>query len=451
MFEKAVIASDHLVGNLYFSLDTLPIIAGQLEPASLRLIAGTQAGMVYSEMCRLMHSESEKLSAGALEAGLKRQNFDFKWMTDLQTRLVPEPLHNLYGYVEEINNAANLVSVQAACNEAIQAAKADDAKAEALTAALMTSLTGIGKAGNHVQPITAATKAIRERLQAIESGTMVWGALTGFDALDKLMRLVDSELILIAGRPSQGKTQLALQILIYVANTLKAAEEPGKVLIFSTEMNKDDLFLRAACSFARVNSDRLSTRQADKDEWSRIYKALDFLDTLPIEVDDTPGLSAEKAYYRTVMANAQAPVRLVMTDHTELYTLDSHYNRDGETSRISNILKSFKSTARTVKTPWLNCHQLGRDVDDRANKQPMLSDLKYSGEQHGDKILFVHRPEYYLKRNMSCECDPQDAEKTAVITLAKNRNGPIGIEKLEFIEKYARFGNRNTERRSLEY
>lgn len=449
--QRAVIAADHLVGNLYFALDTLPLVAGQLDPASFRLIANPQAGMIYSEMCRLMVSQSEQLSAGALEAGLKLQGFDFKWLTDLQARIMPEPLPNLYNYAGEINNAVDLRNLQKFCAETIDNAKKEGAKADTLTAGLMGNLSGVNKNNTQVQPVTAATSAIRERLNAIRSGMMQWGALTGFDELDVLMRLVDSELVIFGGRPSQGKTQLALQIVINRAAQIKEAGEDGQVLIFSTEMSKEDLFFRIACSMAGVNSDRISRNQADDDEWDRIYQKLDYLDTLPIEVDDTPGISAEKVYYRAVMTHAKKPVRLVMTDHTELYTIDDFYNKDGETARISKILMSFKSTARTIKAPWIDCHQLGRDVDTRANKQPMMADMKYAGEQHADKIAFIHRPEYYLKRNVPCDCEPGDMEGIAICTLAKNRNGPIGQIRLGFTEKYARFTNRNVERVRLEY
>lgn len=139
------------------------------------------------------------------------------------------------------------------------------------------------------------------------------------------------------------------------------------------------------------------------------------------------------------MANAQNPVRLVMSDHTELYNIAN--SREGETTRVSNIVMAFKGIARTIKAPWIDLHQLGRDVDDRPDKQPMLSDLKYAGEAHADKILFIHRPEYYLKRNIACQCDAADREGVAITTLAKNRNGPVGRVRLAFIEKYAKFGN----------
>jgi len=288
-----------------------------------------------------------------------------------------------------------------------------------------------------VQPVTAATDSIRKRLEKVRSGEASWGAQTGFIDLDRLMRLVDSELLLIAGRPSMGKTQLGLQIAINRAQSLLTDNERGQVLIFSSEMSKDELFLRGACSFAGVNSDRIVTNQAKAEEWQAVDEALSFFDMLPISVDDTPGAYTDQVYFRSVMANAQKPVRLILADHTELFNTKA----ESETLRVSNIVRSFKGVARVVNAPFVDLHQLGRDVDDRSDKQPMLSDLKYAGEAHADKVIFIHRPEYYLKRNIACQCDVADREGVAITTLAKNRNGPVGRVRLAFIEKYAKFGN----------
>lgn len=435
--DRAIISAEHLVGNLWFNLDALPLIAGRLEPESMRLVAGSQAAMAYSEMCRLLRSESEKLSAGALESGLKSQGFDFDWLAKLQSRVLPESTESLYGYIDEVNNAADLRSLQVHCLGAIEGAKADDAKADALTAQLMEQLSNVNKSAATVQPVQAATDSIRKRLEKVRSGEASWGAHTGFVDLDRLMRLVDSELLLIAGRPSMGKTQLGLQIAINRAQSLLTDNERGQVLIFSSEMSKDELFLRGACSFAGVNSDRIVTNQAKEEEWRAVDEALSFFDMLPISIDDTPGAYTDQVYFRSVMANAQKPVRLILADHTELFNTKA----ESETLRVSNIVRSFKGVARVVNAPFIDLHQLGRDVDDRTDKQPMLSDLKYAGEAHADKVIFIHRPEYYLKRNIACQCDAADREGVAITTLAKNRNGPVGRVRLAFIEKYAKFGN----------
>lgn len=440
---RSQIAAEHLIGNLWFNLDALPLIAGRLEPDSMRLVAGAQASMAYSEMCRLLRSESERLSAGSLEAGLKAQGFDFEWLGKLQSRVMPESVGNLYAYIDEINNAADLRGLQLHCYDAIKGSQDDGAKADQLTARLMENLSNVNRSAATVQPVTAATASIRHRLDRVRSGEATWGALTGFIDLDRLMRLVDSELVLIAGRPSMGKTQAGLQIAINRAQQLMTDEERGQVLLFSAEMSKDELFLRGACSYAGVNSDRIVTNAADKEEWALVYSALDYFDMLPIVVDDTPGITTEQVYFRAVMTNAQKPVRLLLGDHTELFNTTGH---ESETLRVSNIVRSFKGVARVINAPFIGLHQLGREVEDRSDKQPMLSDLKYAGEAHADKALLVHRPEYYLKRNIACQCDAADREGVAILTLAKNRNGPVGRVRLAFIEKYARFGN--LERRS---
>lgn len=443
--ERALIAADHLVGNLWYNMDILPLIVGKLEPETMRAVIGGPAAMAYSEMCRLMTSDTERLSAGALDAGLRLLKFDFDWIRKLQARIMVESPENLDSYVQTINNAADLRNLQMYCSDALDNSKDEDARAEVLTAELMTKLTKVNKSANTVVHVSESTAHIRERLASIREGKITWGALTGFKDLDKLMRLVDSELIIIAGRPSQGKTALGFQMIVNRAHNLKTDNEDGQVVIFSAEMNRDELFLRGACTLGKVNLDRVVTNKATMQESKALDDALDYLDTLPIRVDDTPALTVEQIYYRTAMLNASKSVRLVLADHTELFSAKA----ESETLRVNSITRGFKGVAKTLNTPFIDLHQLGRSVDERADKQPVLSDLKYAGEADGDKILFIHRPEYYLKRGDTCSCDISDAEGVAILTLAKNRNGPVGRVRAAFIEKYAMFGDLETTRVQL--
>lgn len=438
VWERSTIAAEHLVGNLWFNLDALPLVAGKLEPDSMRSVIGGPAAMAYSEMCRLMRSDSERLSAGALEASLRAQKFDFDWLAKLQSRVLPESIDRLDSYAETINNAADLRNLQLHCADTLDQSKQEDARADVLTGKLLTSLSSVNRSANTVEAVSSINVRVRERLAAIREGRITWGASTGFRDLDKLMRLVNSELLLIAARPSQGKTSLAMQIAINRAQALLSSGEDGQIIIFSAEMSKDELMTRAACTVGRVNYDRITTRMATNDEWDAVEAAQNFLDLLPIYIDDASGPTVDQVYYRTAMLNAQKPVVLMVTDHTELFS--SNTRAEGETIRISQIVRGFKGIAKTLNLPAINLHQLGRDVDDRPDKQPVLSDLKYAGEADADKILFIHRPEYYIKRGDTCRCDDADKEGVAILTLAKNRNGPVGRQRLVFVEKYAMFG-----------
>lgn len=441
-YEDSKTAADHLVGNLWFNLDALPLIVGQLEPDTMRATIGGPAAIAYSEMCRLMRSQSEQLSAGALESGLKRLQFDFNWLAEIQARVLPESTEKLVGYTTAINNAADLRLLQEHCNSTLQQSQSDDASAEALTADLMAKMATVRKSAAKVNHVSVAVGSTRQKLSDIRSGKMTWGALTGFADLDKLMRLVNSELVMVAGRPSQGKTQLALQIAINRAQSLLQADERGQVVIYSAEMSEDELIMRGACTIAGVNHERVTMNAAEKDEWDRLDHALSFIEMLPLMIDDTPSPTVEQVYYRTAMLNAQTRVRLVLADHTELFAAKA----DSEVLRIDNIVKGFKGIAKTLDLPLIDIHQLGRDVETRADKQPMLSDLKYAGEAHADKVLLIHRPEYYISRGVNCVCNPEDEEGVAIITLAKNRNGAVGRTRLAFIEKYAKFGDLHRER-----
>lgn len=443
-YEDAMTAADHLIGNLWFNLDALPLIAGQLEPDTMRSTIGGPASMAYSEMCRLMQSQSEQLSAGTLESGLNKLSFDKDWLGQIQARVLPESTDKLFGYAAMINNAADLRILQEHCNSTLKGSQGDTANAEALTAELMSKMATVRKSAAKVNHVSVGVKSTRTKLQDIRSGKSVWGALTGFADLDRIMRLVDSELIMFAGRPSQGKTQLALQVAFNRAQSLLSTGD-GQVVVYSAEMSEDELIMRGACTVAGVNLERVTTNSADSSEWDKIESALSFIEMLPLMIDDTPSTTVDQVYYRTAMLNAQKRVKLVVADHTELFTAKA----DSETLRVDSIVKGFKGIAKTLDVPFIDIHQLGRDVENRADKQPMLSDMKYAGEAHADKVALIHRPEYYISRGVNCVCDVGDEEGVAIITLAKNRNGPVGRTRLAFVEKYAKFGDLHRERKEL--
>lgn len=429
-------AADHLVGNLWFNMDALPLIAGRLETDTMRVAVGGPAAVVYSEMCRILRDPALALSAGSLEIGLREQGFDMRWLDKLQSRVLPEAPETLYSYVDVINNAAAVRHLQQVCGEALEAAKGEDAQAELLTANLMATLSSAKRAKVSSATMQTTISEVRERFQRIKAGTMIWGASTGFATMDKLVRLVNSELVVVAARPSAGKTQIALQICVNRAQQLLMDNDPGQVVIYSAEMSRTELVQRLCCTLGKVNYDRITTNVAQADEWERVEQAMAFLEMLPIEIDDTSGPTVEQVYYRTAMLNAQKPVRLAMSDHTELFSTGK---AESETLRVGGITRGFKGIAKTLDIPWINIHQLGREVDDRADKQPQLRDLRYAGEADADRVLFLHRPSYYLKRGIPCECAPEDEDGIAIFSQAKNRNGPIGRFRLAFVEKYALF------------
>lgn len=438
-------AADHLIGNLYFRLDALPMVAGVLHPDDM---PETPAKTIYREMCRLYLSPELHLSAGALESALRAVDFDFGYLSQLQTRILPEGTESLREYVDSINRYADKRDMMARLHHSLQALQ-DGAEAEQAIPELMQQLVSVNRGSKQQGRYIADVMAdVRGQIERWQRGETVAGYSSGFADLDRIYRLIPGELSLCAGRPSMGKTALAMQI---VENVARIA--PHKtVLVFSAEMTDSSLALRMAGASASVNTHRVNNGLADTEEYKRILDATTKFDSLPIWIDDSSSISTEQMYYRAAMMNAQKPVSLVVFDFVELGADEPKKRGDGEEQRISLIARGLKAIAKNLKVPVLALSQLNRSVDSRSDKLPVLSDLRYSGmlEQVSDVVLFVMRPEYYLKRNQDCFLEHEEhREGVAYLTVAKNRNGPVGRVNLSFVERYTRFGN--LERHNLNY
>ncbi len=280
--------------------------------------------------------------------------------------------------------------------------------------------------------------AIVERLY--EKKEMVTGLATGFLDLDeRTSGFQQSDLIIIAGRPSMGKTAFCLNIAAY------AAIEKGKsVAIFSLEMSKEQLVLRMLGSESRVDAHKLRTGHLSERDWTPLSTAAGKLADAPIFIDDTAAISVLETRAKARRLKADQGLDLVIVDYLQLMR-----GRGDEGSReqeISNISRSLKALAKELQVPVIALSQLNRAVETRPGKEkrPMLADLRESGaiEQDADVILFIYRDEVYNK----CEC-PYDGEclcgqrGKAEVIIGKQRNGPIGKVDLTFVNRYTRFEN----------
>lgn len=334
-----VTMAEHLVGNLWFSLDAIPLIAGRLEPETLRLVAGGQVAQAYSEMCRLLRSESEQLSAGALESGLRKQGFDFDWLARLQGRISAESIDTLLSYVAEINNAADLRKIQMICGNASRQAQQTDARADEVASELLKNLAEANKSASNVEHISVGVRRVREQIQRMRDGTALMGARTGFAMLDHLFRMTDGDLIIVGGRPSQGKTSLWRQIFVSRAKQIVSDGDDGQVVMFSSDDTADKLILAMACCEANVDSTRIKRGIASAEEYERVEDAHSLIESLPICIDDTSSPAIESIYYRCAMMNAQKPVRLAGHDYMELI----------RHKKIESDLQKAEASARGVK------------------------------------------------------------------------------------------------------
>jgi len=276
---------------------------------------------------------------------------------------------------------------------------------------------------------------IKDSFKTIESlyerKEFVTGVPTGFEKIDDMTSgLQNSDLIIIAGRPSMGKTALALDIARH------AALEVGiPVALFSLEMAKEQLAIRLLSSEARVDSQRIRRGFLGETDWPKLTTAAGRLSEAPIFIDDTPSIMVLEMKAKARRLTAEVGLGLIILDYLQL--MRSGVNKDSREQEISEISRSLKALAKELRVPVVALSQLNRRVEDRTNRRPQMADLRESGaiEQDADLIAFIYRDEVYNRS----EDNPEKG--IAEIIIGKQRNGPTGVVKLAFLEKYTRFEN----------
>ena len=270
-----------------------------------------------------------------------------------------------------------------------------------------------------------------ERIETLQkSGKAITGVPSGFTDLDSLTSgFQPSELIVVAARPSMGKTAFCLNI------ASNAALEGQGVAIFSLEMSKESLVHRMLTAMARVDSQRVRQGSLRDFDFTQLARAAGILQSCPIWIDDTPALTLLEMRSKARRLKAENDLRMVVVDYLQL--MRSPEYSENRVQEISDISRSLKALARELEIPVIALSQLSRASEQRGGeRKPILSDLRDSGaiEQDADLVLFIHRPEYY---------DREDESKRglAEVMLSKNRNGPTGDVQLRFSREYTRFDN----------
>ncbi|NCZ75816.1 MAG: replicative DNA helicase, partial [Betaproteobacteria bacterium] len=259
----------------------------------------------------------------------------------------------------------------------------------------------------------------------------VTGVPTGFTDLDKMTSGFQAgDLVIVAGRPSMGKTALALNIGEHVA-----VDQCLPVAVFSMEMGATQLAMRMVCSVGRLDQQRVRTGQLVDDDWPRLTGAIQKMQDSQLYIDETPSLNALELRSRARKLSRQCgQLGLVIVDYLQLMSAASAAGENRATE-ISEISRSLKGLAKELQCPVVALSQLNRSLEQRPNKRPVMSDLRESGaiEQDADVILFIYRDEVY---------NPDSPEKgTAEIIIGKQRNGPIGTVRMTFLGKYTKFEN----------
>jgi replicative DNA helicase len=260
---------------------------------------------------------------------------------------------------------------------------------------------------------------------------LITGVPTGFEKIDDLTSgLQKSELIIIAGRPSMGKTAFALNIALFAA---MEAQTPAA--IFSLEMSKEQLAFRLLSSEGKVDSQRLRKGFLGETDWPKLTTAAGRLSDAPLFIDDTPAITVLEMKAKSRRLKADSGLGLIVVDYIQLMRSGSY--RDSREQEISEISRSLKALAKELRVPVVALSQLNRKVEDRTNRRPQMADLRESGaiEQDADVIAFIYRDEVYNKSEENSE------KGIAEIIIAKQRNGPTGTVKLAFVDKYTSFQN----------
>ncbi|NOX09157.1 MAG: replicative DNA helicase [Gammaproteobacteria bacterium] len=258
----------------------------------------------------------------------------------------------------------------------------------------------------------------------------ITGVSTGFtDFDDKTAGLQSADLVIVAGRPSMGKTTFAMNIAENAAikNNVPTA-------IFSMEMPGDQLAMRMMSSLGRIDQHKIRTGKLEDDDWPRLSSATSLLNKAPLFIDDTPALSPTEIRARARrLKRTHGDLGLIIIDYLQL--MQVHGSKENRATEISEISRSLKALAKELEVPVVALSQLNRSLEQRPNKRPVMSDLRESGaiEQDADLIVFIYRDEVYNE-------DSPD-KGTAEIIIGKQRNGPIGTCKLTFLGKYTRFEN----------
>ncbi len=312
---------------------------------------------------------------------------------------------------------------------------------------------------------TAVIESIQMTEAAVKRDSHVAGVATGFTDIDKLLGgLHKSDLVILAGRPSMGKTALATNIAYNAAASTRAerdaegnlVELPQVVAFFSLEMSAEQLATRIVSEQAHVRSDAMRRGEVRQEEFDRLFEVSRALYELKLFIDDTPALTIPALRMRARRLKRQQGLGLIVVDYLQLMQATSRSRNDNRVQEVSEITRGLKAIAKELDLPVLALSQLSRQTEQREDKRPQLADLRESGsiEQDADVVLFLYREEYYLSRESrekrANETDDsyqkrlkrkEDVANKAEVIVAKQRHGPIGMRELHFIGEFTRFSD----------
>jgi len=348
---------------------------------------------------------------------------------------------NLTSYARIVKNKSLLRSLISTSTDIIEQSYGEIEDVDTLVDQAERSILEVARNRGQSE-ITPINEIVKRSFAAIDaayrSNSTITGVPTGFSKIDNLTSgFQRSDLIIIAGRPSMGKTSFALNI---AQNSAANPDSSSKVAFFSLEMSKEQLVTRLLCSQSEINAQTLRGGLLKDEDWPRLSAAAAVVSELPIYIDDTSAISVMEMRAKARRLKNDKGLDLVFVDYLQLMRGDGE-SRERE---ISEISRSLKAMAKELDIPVVALSQLNRSVESRPDKRPQLSDLRESGaiEQDADVIMFVYRDEVYNKDN------PENAG-LAEILVRKQRNGPTGVAEMRFFGEFTTF--RDIDRRYDEY
>ncbi|NBV05788.1 MAG: replicative DNA helicase [Proteobacteria bacterium] len=305
---------------------------------------------------------------------------------------------------------------------------------------------------------TSLKETLDKTIIARQRDSHISGVSTGLTDLDKILSgMQQSDLIILAGRPSMGKTALAINIAVNACKFLNQnvvdAKEKKAVGFFSLEMSSDQLSARILSMESSINATKFRTGQLTDMEWEAIATRSAEISKLPFFIDDTPALSIAAIRTRTRRMVRKHNLAFLLVDYLQLIKGSSTRSSDGRVQEVSEITQGLKAIAKEFNIPVIALSQLSRAVEQRDDKRPQLADLRESGsiEQDADVVAFIYRESYYFERKKPAESDQEqfqqwsqkmnDLRHVSEVIIAKQRNGPIGNVHLYFDAEFTRFGN----------
>lgn len=426
-------AEKSVIGSMMMSREAITIAAEMLTADDFYQ---KQYGIIFETMVE-MSNEGKEIDPVTLQEALKLKGVpdEIGGVEVLKELLLAVPLSvNIRQHAQIVQGKAVLRRIIATNDEINKMCYVGKDSVEDILAETEKKIFALvqNRGSSDYVPIRAVVlKTLQDISKAYQTKGNVTGIATGFTDLDYMLSgLQPSDLILIAARPSMGKTAFVLNIASYVAVRNKIP-----VAVFSLEMSADQLAKRMLSLETGVEAQSLRTGDLDDRDWSKVMEGGEILGHSELIIDATPGISIAELRSKCRKFKLEKDIQLVIIDYLQLMT--GNGRTDSRQQEISDISRSLKSLARELNVPVIALSQLSRAVEQRPDHRPMLSDLRESGaiEQDADVVMFIYREDYYNK-----ELEPEKRDISEII-IAKQRNGPIGTVRLAWIPRYTKFGN----------